>query len=590
MICYDFEVFRYDWMVSYLDTETRQMHTIVNDRDAFIDFYNQYKYRVWVGYNSRGYDQWIAKGILAGFNPWDINDWIINKDRQGWEFSKLLHEFTILNYDCMVGFRSLKELEAFMGHDIRESNVPWDIKRPLTPEELADTQKYCEHDVMETFMVFVETKSEFESHLGLITEFNLPATMINKTKAQLSAVILGASQVDRDDEFDISFPDTMDLGRYEWIQDWYKQWAESSRDYKNVLDTDIAGVPHNVSFGGLHGAREKYMSDGYFILADVSSYYPALMIEYNFLSRNVLNPEKFKVVRDERLVLKARNDPTEYPRKIVINSTFGASKDKYNALYDPLMANNTCINGQLFLIDLIDKVEGECEIIQSNTDGVLMKLYAPQDKEIVKKLAIEWGIRTRFDLDFEEYVRVIQKDVNNYIIVGKDGSVKRKGSYVKKLSPLDNDLPIVNKAVVDYFIHDTPVRNTIYASNKLIDFQKITKVSSKYEYAYHSNMDGELMKLYGWKKNTKGEKVRVVRKYKGNRLHEKVYRTFATKDPKYGILYKKHKQKDFLDKTAGTPEKCRIINSNIEGMEVPKWIDREWYVKLAEKRIQDFIN
>jgi DNA polymerase elongation subunit (family B) len=87
---------------------------------------------------------------------------------------------------------------------------------------------------------------------------------------------------------------------------------------------------------------------------DVDSYYPALMIEYNFLSRNVLNPAKFKEIRDYRLVLKKNKDPRQLPYKIVLNGTYGAMKDKFNNLYDPKNANNVCVNGQLLLLDLIE--------------------------------------------------------------------------------------------------------------------------------------------------------------------------------------------------------------------------------------------
>ena len=63
------------------------------------------------------------------------------------------------------------------------------------------------------------------------------------------------------------------------------------------------------------------------------------MIEYNFLSRNVFDKTRYRQIRDDRLRLKANHDKREAPRKIVLNGTFGASKDKYNKLYDPRKAN-----------------------------------------------------------------------------------------------------------------------------------------------------------------------------------------------------------------------------------------------------------
>lgn len=564
MIFYDFEVFSQDWLVCWLDTDTKKMYHIVNDKSAFEKFYEHYKKQIWVGYNSRQYDVYIAKAILCDFNPYDMSNWLIVKERKGFEFSKLLNNFPIINYDCIHGFRSLKELEAFMGHDIKESPVPFNIKRKLTPAEIKEVIKYCEHDVMETFNVFLEDKSEFESHVGLVEEFKLPIETMSKTKAQISAMILGAVKKPHNDEFDIRFADTLELGKYGFIQEWYKTWAKEERDYETMsLKTDIFGVPHTFGIGGIHGSKDKYFGDGYYLMADVSSYYPAMMIEYDFLSRNVLNPHKYTQIRDDRLLMKKAKDPRQAPRKIVLNSTFGASKDQYNNLYDPLQANNLCIAGQLFIVDLLDKLEiqGKCELIQSNTDGILIKLYRKEDKDEILRVCAEWSKRTRMDLEFDEISKVIQRDVNNYIIVKSDGSIKRKGAVVKKLSSLDNDLPIVNKAVVDYFTKNIPVDKTILECNELIMFQKITKIGSNYEYAYHN----------------------------GNILTEKVNRCFASIDICDGMLCKKHISKNKYDKIASTPEQCFIDNGNIENKTIPSKLDKQWYIEDAKRKIKEFI-
>lgn len=86
------------------------------------------------------YDQFILKGILCGFNPKKVNDWIILDDKPGYRFSSLFRNFPLINYDVMPNPPiSLKALEAFMGHSIKETTVPFDIDRPLTEAELAET-------------------------------------------------------------------------------------------------------------------------------------------------------------------------------------------------------------------------------------------------------------------------------------------------------------------------------------------------------------------------------------------------------------------------------------------------------------------
>ncbi|MGL5641082.1 MAG: hypothetical protein ACRDDM_02370, partial [Paraclostridium sp.] len=292
-----------------------------------------------------------------------------------------------------------------------------------------------------------------------------------------------------------------------------------------------------------------------------SSYYPAMMIEYGFLSRSVHDPNKYKEIRDRRIVLKKAKNPLQGPYKIVINGTFGAQKDKYNPLYDPRQANNVCINGQLLLLDLIENVEAanKFKLIQSNTDGVMFKLKEMRDLEILKSICSEWENRTRMTLEYDIFTKIYQKDVNNYITVEENGKFKSKGAYVKKLNNLDYDLPIVNKALVEYFINDAPIDDTILNCNKLKEFQKIVKLSNKYKHAIHN---GEILK-------------------------EKTLRVFASRRVNDDRVYKVKVDKP--EKISNTPDKCFIINDDVNDMEVPRALNKKWYIEMAYKRLMDFM-
>lgn len=102
------------------------------------------------------------------------------------------------------------------------------------------------------------------------------------------------------------------------------------------------------------------------------------MIEYGLLSRNVQNPSKFKEIRNTRFKFKSEKNPIEKSLKLVLNYTYGACLDTNNELYDQRQGIGICVNGQLLLLDLIEKVEeeflGRAQFIQGNTDGVMFKL------------------------------------------------------------------------------------------------------------------------------------------------------------------------------------------------------------------------
>lgn len=567
---YDFEVFKHDWMVVVINPVTHDERVIINDADALTALYEERKRDIWVGYNNLHYDQFIFKGILCGFDPKAINDFIIVEGNKGWQYSSLLRKLYMVNYDVFHPRtdRGLKTHEAYLGNDICETTVPFDIDRKLTDAEIAETVKYCRHDVEQTIEVFMQRKSEFDARMDLLKMFDLPLVYLGKTDAQLTAIILDAERParPRDDEFDIVPLPCLDLGPYDFIRSWYLDPA--NQDYSATLDFDIAGCPHKCAWGGLHGAIAQYAGEGYFINVDVESYYPAEMIAHELLSRNVRDPSKFKGIRDHRIELKHAKDPRQKALKLVINGTFGASKDKFNALYDPRQANMVCVNGQLMLIDLMHKLvrDAGAEIIQSNTDGVLIRMPDGFDGgpdafyDRVDDVAYEWEHRTGMGLEFDEFTRVYQKDVNNYVLVAADGSMKTKGAYVKKLGPLDYDLAVVNKALVEYMVHGVPVEDTIMGDDDLIDYQRVVKVSGKYKYGVHGH----------------------------ERLTDRCFRVFASTRESDGMIGRVKAGKAKPEKFGNTSEHSFIDNGDVHGKKCPGYLDKDWYIQLAKTRLAQF--
>ena len=561
MIFYDMEVFREDWLGHFIDIQNRKTYTIVNDSKELSDLYNENKDRIWVGYNNKHYDQFIFKGILLEIDPWEINNWIINLKQSGWKFSDAFWEIPMINYDLFSGFHGLKQLEAFMGHDIRETTVDFTIDRKLTDKELEEVINYCKYDVEQTIEVFMRRQNDFNTTLDLVKEFNLPFHFMDRTNAQLSAEVLRAVPQTRRDEFDLNFPKELEVDKYKRIVRWYQN--PINMDYTKKLETHVFGVPHIFAWGGLHGARDNYIKEGKFVLVDVSSYYPSLMIEYDYISRNVLEPKLFEEIYNERFRLRAKGDTKQEAYKLVLNTTYGCMGYKYNKLYDPLMRNNVCVTGQLFLLDLIEKFEQirGIELVQSNTDGILLRYSTESQLEQIKQASEEWSKRTRMNLDYDYFYKIIQKDVNNYMAIGEDKS-EFVGGYVKDLDDLYYDLPVINKAIREYFINGVNPRDYIYKEDRLIEFQKIVTVSRLYDYAIHNNQ----------------------------RLPEKTLRVFASNDFRDGtaLKYRTVDGRPQYAKFANTPEKAFIDNGYIKDKKAPVKLDKEWYIELAENRINQF--
>lgn len=561
MLFYDFEVFAYDWLVVVLDMTEKKEYVIINDPDALETLHNQKSNEIWIGFNSRHYDQYIFKGILCGFDPKKINDFIIKKGNPGWKFSTLLRKIQLVNYDVMLGTdRGLKSFEGFMGNNIKESSVPFDINRKLTKEEIAETVKYCLHDVQQTIEVFLQRQEEFEATRELVKIFRLPLQSYGKTKAQLVSEICGGMGKRFDDnEFDFQIVPCLKLSKYKYVLDWYRN--PDNQDYSKALETVIAGVPHTFAWGGIHGAKKQNTESGILLNMDVTAYYPSIQLEYKFGYRNMGNPENFELIHKANLRHKENGDKkARLPFKIADNSISGQLKDKNSKLYDPLMNNAVCVNGQLMLLLLIEMVEPYAQLIQSNTDGILLKLKSLDDYDILDDVVYQWECLTGMKMEFELYSKVFQKDVNNYIMVDESGKIKSKGGYVKKLNALDYDLPIINKSLVNYMVHNIPVEQTIIECDELKEFQLVTKISSKYTHIVHGN----------------------------DRLKEKCIRVFASKDEADAGVQKVHATTGRPAKMPNSPLNCFIWNDEVNGIKVPDKLNKAWYISMAKKRLKDF--
>lgn len=561
MIFYDYEVFKEDWLVVIKDTATQSETVIVNDSDKLKKFNEVHEDDLWVGYNNNHYDQWIHKSILCDLDPYETSKAIIEQNIPGWKISNLFRRIKMFNYDVMIrGDGGLKSLEGFMGSNIKESDVDFKIQRKLTQDEIDETIKYCRHDVEETMEVFLHRKSDFEAQMALakLPHDHLELKYLSKTKAQMAAIVLEAQKQNYSDEFDLQFPDNLEINRYTEVLEFYRN--PDNRNYSQKLTTMVAGVPHVYGWGGVHGAKEKYIGDGYFINMDVTSLYPSLMIQYGLLSRSIKDPRKFKEIYDTRVKYKHEGNPLQAPLKIVINSTYGAMKDVSNPLYDPRQANLVCLYGQLFLTDLMEKLEPVCEIIQSNTDGVLVKLRNEDDFDLIDDIAWDWEQRTHLSLEFSEFKRVYQKDVNNYVMVGTDGHVKTKGAWLKKLNPLDNDLPIINEALKRFLVDKVPPQQTINNCDDLEQFQQVCKISSKYKTLVHN----------------------------GEVLNERCVRAYASLDADDGGLFKQKYSTNRLEKFANSPKNCFIYNGKVKGAKTPRKLDRQYYIDMVNDRIKAF--
>lgn len=284
-------------------------------------------------------------------------------------------------------------------------------------------------------------------------------------------------------------------------------------------EIEFYGTTYTLATGGIHTQdppRVCVSDDKYLYLHhDYTSYYPSIMISYNIAPKHLNERAFVKMVsflKDTRVKCKHTPDSEGYVMegvpnkigaealKIVINSIYGKLGSELFFLYDNLAKLKVTINGQLMTMTLVEELElNGIHVISANTDGLVLKL--PRDKfDVYKDITDRWNEFNKMGADYEEYERIISRDVNNYfdIQVTKKGPVTEyKGAmdpkqYIKDLTK-GYDMPIVAKAVYEYFSNNTPIMETLRNHTDILDFCKTQNVGKQFDVVYDTVKDGKIV-------------------------------------------------------------------------------------------------
>lgn len=279
-----------------------------------------------------------------------------------------------------------------------------------------------------------------------------------------------------------------------------------------------AGTSYTLATGGLHSNEIPaiYVADDKQTIVDrdVTSYYPNLIRSLKVCQKH-LNPKAwFRIadtIVDERtehkhlakdkslsLIKQIKHFTAAACLKIVANAgIFGKMGSEKSFLCDKKAMYKVTINGQLFLLMLIERLEDAgIHVISANTDGIVT--IVPKGlEETADNICHWWEKHLGLELEFTSYSKYITEGVNSYLTVKTDGKKKFKGRmnpkmYLEDLSKGYNS-PIVAKAVTEYFINGTPVMETLRNSKSILDFCRTQNVNRKYYIEYTHVVDHKMV-------------------------------------------------------------------------------------------------
>lgn len=217
-------------------------------------------------------------------------------------------------------------------------------------------------------------------------------------------------------------------------------------------------------------------------------------------------------------------------------------------------------------------------MISSNTDAVQFEIDDTYLNE-VQQVIDSWQKRYRLELERDDVLKIVMKDINNYCEILKTSKGKQvnfKGGCfagcpdikihedgrletIYKDSYKANSMIIIGEAVLKYLLFDIPIEKTINNCNDIFKFMQISHLGSTYEKCVQESPDGD------------------IELQRNNRI-------YAGLKPSGAII--KVKPNGRRDSLANCPPNPIVDNGNKCTIND---INKQWYIEFAQEKANDFL-
>jgi len=499
-----------------------------------------------IGYNNHKYDDILIDYIYKYGRDFDnspraeehiksTSDYIINSQRDGDKIkdvkaglgidraSSAIKALKIISLDLMAlnyldkNKVSLKQVAInIKWHRIQE--LPYAENSTIMGKQIDEVLDYCFNDVLILTRLYKASESEFRLRTIISRKYNLPVYSSARSKtgdmmfSKFYSDYTGFNYFEfrnlrtyrRKIKFSTLISPKIHF-RANSLSEFLRKLIKLEihvgvEEFKESIIFD--GVEYTFALGGLHTVDPPQIfneDDSKFIIdADVDSYYPAIIVNEGIHPEH-LSKTAFvgivKSMREERLSYKAKKLKDDADSlKISINNIFGKLGFEYGFLYDLKAMYQTTINGQLYLMMLIDMlVDNGFRVISANTDGVVS--IVPKDRlSEYNAICKEWCDYTGFTLEFNNYKKYVRLGVNDYYAIYSDsGKIKEKGEFITSVQ-LDKGYfaPIIAKTIQAYFNDNVNIDKYLRSHGDIYDFCVSQKIGRQYTTEYHSIKNNQM--------------------------------------------------------------------------------------------------
>ena len=580
-IVFDIEVLKNVFTCTCKNTDTKQITVFeISPRRVDIQglvtfFYEDYYF---VGYNNIHYDNPILNYIIMLYNKHYFNSYSTreltesvfrmsqlvidkNSDFDLWKEYKYARNFLSIDLLTMLYSKalrvSLKEMQVTMQYkNVEEFVVDW--HQDLPEKDIDRLISYNINDVESTEELLYRCKDLLKLRIETEKDFGLPCLSLDRVNLGdrlLQLKVMEKTGLNKKQLENMKSPaNYVDLEKviFPWIKFESPILQKKLTDMKNqhnvspgrkgYINTFIFGeMKVTIGVGGIHGDNGtciiKPNEDELLLDSDVNSLYPSLMRMYHLYPpklKNVLG-QIFPQIIDDRLEFKRtgqKNKNETY--KYMLNGVSGKMQDETSWLFSPFTVMQVRINGQLLLLMLAERLlKLGCKLYQINTDGILYKLKKSKYEELQQVLK-EWEKLTMLTLETEEFTQFYQLAINDYFGVEPNNKIKKKGFFLTDIELGKGLTPkIIPEAIINYFVHNIPVEDTIKSCKDICKFLQAEKTGKQWTVEYNEQIQQRINRFYvsnsgyylwKWKLDDTGKKsYQIMLKDHGVRLHNKFY-------------------------------------------------------------------
>lgn len=559
---YDIEVFPNTFHCVLLNTDNEELYKFeISERKnqirELVQFFTNPKYLL-CGYNNKHYDDVIINYIIdyidimlcksiydVTLSLFNLSQTIINLEDgniskiKRWKYANYFESMDLLTMMFSSKLRvGLKSMQITMQYQ-NVQEYSGDFGSFLPKDKIDEMISYNINDVKSTYSLFnyLVKNGDIDLRLFIEQEYGFNALSMDSVKFGETLIAkkvceelhINQRQLEqmRSPMDNIPLKDViLPFIRYknpkfqEALEDMKKQVVSSKnkkpgeKNYENKFV--VSGVRYSIGVGGIHSLNEPRIyvpkEDEYLGHLDVASMYPSFIVRYGWFPRHLgkAGLAVYTQIYHERIQAKHSGQKQKnLALKLTLNSVTGKMQQETSWMYDPFSVFKIRINGQLILLMLADLLlQHSCEIVQVNTDGVMFiakKAYKDAIMESVAKLEQ----LTKLSFEADSYEAFYQFAVNDYfgVVDGFSQSrnpklIEKKGMFItepvlgKGLAPT-----IIPEAVINYFVFNILVEDTIRNCNDIRKFLMSQRVDRKFKVEYD---DKYIQRINRWYASTNG--------------------------------------------------------------------------------------